>query len=194
MTKREIASLACKILAVYALLQLPQYVQGIYFLLSGIFAGELWGDNIHRIQSLFWSLSTVFVPMLLYLVVGILLWRRSDALASRMVSDEQTGQDQCRLPGREFMAIAFSIVGLVVLVHAMPRIAHLLARLVYRPTLDFPGLGGGREWDVGTIAQLAAMTVQVILGAVLLVGGRALSQLVMKIRTAGLNDKDQNHA
>ncbi len=189
MTKREIASLACKILAVYALLQLPQYVQGIYFLLSGIFAGELWGDNIHRMHGSFWNLSTVFVPTVLYLVAGILLWRRSDALAGRMVSDEQTEGDQYRLPGREFMAIAFSIVGLVVLVHAIPRIAHILSYLASQPPPGFES-----RWTASTIAEMVALGVQVILGAVLFMGGRALSQLVMKIRTAGLNNKDQNQA
>lgn len=183
MTKREIASLACKILAVYALLQIPQYLQGLYFFLSRFFIEELRDDNIH---TFLWNLSATFVPVLLYLVAGILLWRRSNALASRMVSDEQTEGDQCRLPGREFMAIAFSVVGLVVLIHAIPRIAHILSYLAFQPLPDFES-----RWTASIIAELTALGVQVILGAVLFMGGRALSQLVMRIRTAGLNDKDQ---
>ncbi len=190
MTKREIASLACKILGVYALLQIPQYLQGIYFFLSRFFVEELRDDNIH---TFLWNLSTTFVPVLLYLIAGILLWRRSDSLASRMVSDDQPPEEQSTISGQAVSAIAFSIVGLVVLVHAIPRITHLLARLVYvyGPTPEF---GGERVWDAGTIARLTALGVQVILGAVLMVGGRALSQLVMRIRTAGLNDKNQNQA
>ena len=187
MTKREIASLACKILAVYALLQLPQYVQGIYFLLSGIFTGELWGEDIHRTQSLFWNLSTVFVPTVLYLVAGILLWRSSDALAGRMVSDDQPPEGQSTISGQAVSVIAFSIVGLVVLVHAIPRITSVLSYLAFQPTMEFES-----RWTANVISELIALGVQVILGAVLLVGGRALSQLVMRIRTAGLNNKDQN--
>ncbi len=187
MTKREIASLACKILAVYALLQLPQYVQGIYFLLSGIFAGELWGEDIHRIQSLFWDLSTVFVPTVLYLVAGILLWRRSNALASRMVSDDQPPEGQPTISGQAVSAIAFSVVGLVVLVHAIPRIASILSYLISHKTMpEFEG-----RWTANVIAELTALGVQVILGAVLLMTSRGLSRLVMKIRTAGQNNSEQ---
>ena len=185
MTKKEIASLACKILAVYALLQIPQYLQGLYLILSEIFeVVEFQGDYT---SEFFWKLATAFAPTLLYLTAGILLWCRSNALASKMVSDEQTDRDQCRLPGREFMAIAFSIVGLVVLVRVIPQITYLLTRMGYEPPSEFRA-----RWYAGTIAQFVGLTVQVILGAVLLVGGRALSQLVMRIRTAGLNDKDQN--
>ena len=181
MTKKEIASLACKILAVYALLHIPKYLQGVYFFVVSLFTEELLIGDAH----FQWTLSATFIPTLLYLVAGILLWRRSNALAGKMVSDEQTEGDQCRLPGREFMAIAFSIVGLVVIVHAIPRIARILSYLAFRPTMEFEG-----RWTANVIAELIALGIQVILGAVLMVGGRALSQLVMRIRTAGLNDKD----
>ncbi|MCK4624646.1 MAG: hypothetical protein KAV00_04990 [Phycisphaerae bacterium] len=186
MTKREIASLACKILAVYALLHIPQYLQGVYFALSSIIQGEpIFGDT----SGVLLNFSIFLIPTLLYLAVGILLWRRSDALASRMVSDDQPSEGQSTISGRAVSAIAFSIVGLVVLVDAIPRIARVLSHLAFQPTMEFEG-----RWTANVIAELIALGVQVILGAVLLVGGRALSQLVTKIRTAGLNDKDQNQA
>ncbi|MDY7011554.1 MAG: hypothetical protein SVV80_12505, partial [Planctomycetota bacterium] len=159
---------------------------GVWIILSYIFS-EMYREYTADVTNFLWNFSTTLVPVLLYLVAGILLWRRSNALAGRMVSDEQTEGDQCRLPGREFMAIAFSIVGLVVLVHAIPRIASVLAYLVSQPPPDFQN-----RWTASTIAQLTALGVQVILGAVLFMSGWGLARLVMKIRTAGLNNKDQN--
>ncbi len=182
MTKREIASLACKILAVYTLLKIPQYIPGLYFLLFGIFVEEL---RYESTVPFFWQLSTTLVPTLLYLVVGILLWCRSNALAGKMVSDEQTEEGQSRISGQAVSAIAFSIVGLVVLVHAIPRITSVLSYLAFQPAAEFEG-----RWTANVIAELTALGVQVILGAVLLMGGRTLSRLVMSIRTAGLKNED----
>ncbi len=179
MTKREIASLACKILAVYALLQIPQYLQSVYFFVVSLFTEVLsFGDAHFQ-----WTLSATFIPTLLYLVVGILLWRRSDALASRMVSDDRPPEGQSTISGRAVSAIAFSIVGLVVIVHAIPRIARILSYLAFRPTMEFES-----RWTANVIAELTALGVQVILGAVLFMSSRGLSRLVMKIRTAGQNN------
>ncbi|MDY7010450.1 MAG: hypothetical protein SVV80_06810, partial [Planctomycetota bacterium] len=77
MTKKEIASLACKILAVYALLQIPQYLHGVWIILSYIFS-EMYREYTADVTNFLWNFSTTLVPVLLYLIAGILLWRRSN--------------------------------------------------------------------------------------------------------------------
>jgi len=178
MTKREIATLACRILSLYAVVRALAHLRDV-LLVVGI---DLWRHEGDPAFALFWKASSALLPFFLFLGGAAALWLLAKPLAARMVSDDGAATAQCKIDPGEAQAVAFSVVGLCVLMGALTRLGYAIANLLLVRT----GEGLMPEGPFASqVADLIALIVHIALGLVLLLRARGLAALLRRIRTAG---------
>ena len=114
MNKREIASLACKILGIYLIIQGTN-------VLSGVLSVSLATSNPIANESL---INVIF--SLVYILFGVLLWFLSDKLSAIMVKGEHNSIEGSDLTVSDIQRVSFSVLGLYFLGNSLPKLVSTL--------------------------------------------------------------------
>jgi hypothetical protein len=130
MTRREIAALACKVLALWLMAQaaiplLDVVAQCVWLIFT-------W--NLDRLSGPS-ALAVIAATGVTFLVsggVGLFLWLRASSLASRMASDDATPVARPAITSQDMMSLAFVVVGVVTLVTAARDMVGCVARTTPR--------------------------------------------------------------
>lgn len=127
MSKREFTSVILKLLGIYTIIEALFLLQGLGVLplLSMIASGS---DDIGRGA---WLYVAMFVPFGLFVIVAILLLACSGNIARFIIKDDGDVSLPGPLSGREFQAICFSVVGVLVFLLGIPRLSQLFTYLYY---------------------------------------------------------------
>lgn len=121
----------------------------------------------------------LILQFLLLIAVAAALWVAAEDVGRRLVGEgEPRGGQAGPASARDLQAVAFTTVGLFLAAFAIPTLLQVLA-------LRGPQPGG-------VVAQTVEYGVQLIIGLLLLFGGRGLSRFVASIRTAGLPARDHD--
>jgi len=126
MTQNQIASLSLKLLGIYSIIQSIPLLKGI----SAVFAWR--GSNMEMIAGGLRPdvlLFGILVSIGLLFLGGLCLIIFSDAFAKKMVQTKELSDSTTELSARNIQAIAFSVVGLVMVVIAIPHLVQLAANL-----------------------------------------------------------------
>jgi hypothetical protein len=127
MTRREIATLACKILALWMFAQAAFFIAGV-ILMAIISVAAIFTNRGFRWDELVGAAVTG-VPALGMLVIGLYFWFRAGRLADRMVSDDETPVTRPDITQADVMAVAFSAVGVFTLVPVFRDLAASFIRI-----------------------------------------------------------------
>lgn len=179
MTKREIASLAVKLMGVFILLKSIGYLPMTY---SGVFYA-FQGHHVDLLQSLFMIMMST-VMALIPLAFSILIIVLSDKVAAWLIKDdtaaEATGSS---ITKGDVMAIAVSCIGLYFIVSAAPGLVTALmnnaARMRQQMGISFVDPSG----TMNLLRSLIAPAVQLGLGIWLFVGSKGIVKIWRKIRS-----------
>ncbi len=117
MSKREIASLACKILGIYII------IQGIN-VLSSVLSVSIAMPNQMAHESL---INIIF--SLVYIFFGVLLWFFSDKLSAIMVTGENHSNEGSGIDVNDIQRVSFSVLGLFFLGNSLPRLVSALTTM-----------------------------------------------------------------
>jgi len=179
MTKREIASLACKLLSIYALLSALASSQG-----SLGTALEMWrfaesqiGGN--PLLTSWWIPIAGFAPCFALLLAALLLWMMADFLAVLMTrsSTADSVAVAANLSAREWQAIGFSLFGVWELLQALTNIGRFF---FYSAVAQQPSSARSFGWNA--TAEILMMILTFSLGCALLFGARRLSHILNQVR------------
>ncbi|MCC7204591.1 MAG: hypothetical protein IT441_05895 [Phycisphaeraceae bacterium] len=180
MNKRDIAFLACRLLALYTWIHV---VFRVDYLAGGVFGlFETKEVSLSLTLRILYFLSAS-LPLILFAALGALLWFRAARLADRMVRGTDSEATPLPADRHTVQAIAFSAIGLFVLLQVIPTfatqmmtaaVAQDLSRTRYE-LLDW-------RWKTAVAATL----VQIALGLWLLLGARGIVTTLGKLRHAGL--------
>ena len=171
MNIREAASLACKILGIYVI------VQGIG---AGFNITYLYLSN--HDQTVLLNYSLVFG----YLLSGILLLVFSDRLSVIVGKKINDNKEIPRgLNGNVIQRIAFSVLGMYFIGSSLPRLVSLIL------SISFPDLVGSAP-VLFTILKQIDMIVELIIGIVLLLGSEGLVNILNKIRGFRMDVENQD--
>jgi len=169
MTKQELAQIGLKILGIYALLQSIQFITGFLNVFS------IRGDA--PVERSIMVLSIV-VPFLILLWAGIFLVRKTDRITSKYFP---TGSiDNIVLKGNQIQAIAFSIIGAVLIVTTIPKLSQLGLN-IYSLMSRAEELGSKFEFRRDTIGFGINLLCRFILGVLLFISGDSISNLWHRI-------------
>lgn len=177
MSGRQLAFIGIRLIAVYLALNLLYYVAGIgETLLASHSGGET--EGVRGGAFLYYGV----ISAILYLGLSLTLWIGADAIARTVAPETTVTGRQRPVSARTLQAIAFSAVGLFILVNALPKIAGEL----YRAHLVNSALHVPQEVSFSTKARRAQVGLEAVLGVALMLGGGAPSGMLVRFRALGL--------
>ncbi len=169
MTQRATAKLACRCMALWFFAQAAlQSVPVLIFMTS---AGSMAGRGR---GALLGSLLPVVIPVV-QLILGVILWRKSDRIAQRMVRDEDPDAPVTPLDVRSATSVAAVAVGLFL---AIPAIGSLVTAAYLAIQHD----AAYRQSSVYPEAVLGG-AVQLVFALFLIFGSRCIANAIHRART-----------
>jgi hypothetical protein len=164
MTDFRIASLVLKIVGIYSLVSSIDLIQP---LITAFAMSTTWTN----ISLLFIG---ALVPFLLLIIVGCFFLFYSNKLATKMISSDENNIGQ-ELSSQNIQTIAFSIVGLILIVIAIPKLFYIGSNMyAFKKAGDEAVI---KNMSLSTYAYAASLIVQFILGLIIFLGAKGLSSL-----------------
>lgn len=178
MKTRELASLALKLLGVYAVIEALPLLQYLQYVLAVI---DQAGQRDSGVQP--WTAVLGLGPLLLMAGTAFLLLTRSDGLA-RMLVPEDREMATGGLSGQEIQTIAFSVAGAMVFILGLPALLQVILRL----TILGPAYYGNRQsadsWFVSMVLAGLGPFLQCVLGIVLFFRSRGVANFWHGLQSA----------
>ena len=178
-------------------------VMAVWFAASGVvgFANVPFTWASFRVGDMVgFAIVAALFPAMLSLVVGALVWINAEGLATRVfgeapavVAAQVFGDgpaDAVPSPGIEtqpLFALALTVIGVLLMVEAVPTIVHALALFVRSrqtgSSIFGPDLGQqALIWDATAKANLAGACTRLVIGVALLAGPARLSAAYLGVR------------
>lgn len=168
MNNHEVASLACKILGIYIIVQAINVLFSLLYLSVTI----SFQDTLLNL-----SFAVGYIPF------GILLWIFSDKLALIMVKKKDDNKKNPGMDINSIQRVAFSVLGLFFIGNSLPKLVSLVSN-IYISTIEH------RESSI-LIIKSGGPIAEFIIGLVIFFGSRCLVDFLKKMRTAGLDINDK---
>jgi len=142
-SKQEIASLACKILGVYMI------IQGINVMVNVIPVNSFTSQ-----QEFSNNLLVTIIPFVFLIIFRVLLWPLSNKLADIMVKGESNFRDESGIKVSDIQRVSFSVLGLLLLGNSIPKLVSVLVSFyTMRGMINSTVRLIGQLGVAGTIAQ-----------------------------------------
>ena len=171
MNARSTASLVLKLFGIYVLFGILGYLPIAFSAVNLIRSA----DSLNL--DTFLPITLIVGMPFLHLVSSFVLILKSDAIARRLVPDEQTTLS----PGIDadtIRSLAFCIIGVFFLMKAFPKFTQFAINYVVLKRMDDP------KHSYTLYGQFAALVVQIVIGAALFLQADGLSRLWKNLREA----------
>jgi len=169
MTKQELSQITLKVLGIYALLESVQMISG----LINVFA---FSEDMHLER--YAMILSVVVPFLLLLWASLFLILRTEKITVKYFPIGYI--ENLGLKGNQIQAIAFSVIGVVLIVTTIPKLSQL-GMNIYALMNRASELGAELKLERDTIGFGLNLLVRLILGVLLFISGESLSNLWRRI-------------
>ncbi|MCO5386496.1 MAG: hypothetical protein NHB14_12815 [Desulfosporosinus sp.] len=174
MSNREVASLACKILSIYMI------IQGINVSTNVLSFAVAMSHQMTRE-----NLLNISYP-LMYILFGVLLWLLSSKLSVVIVKKETHFNDGIRISASDIQRIAFSVLGLFFVGNSLPRLVSVIVIFYTKSS---------RGINISTAEILLGAggdITQLIVGLWIFLSSKGLVNFLKAIRTAGLKKEEED--
>ncbi|MEL7568551.1 MAG: hypothetical protein AAGU27_27290 [Dehalobacterium sp.] len=169
MNNREVASLACKILGMYIIIQ----AINVLFTFFYVSVTTSFQDNILNLS---FAIG--------YILFGILLWYFSDKLSVIMVKTKNCDKESLSLDINSIQRVAFSVLGLFFIGNSLPKLVGLLCN-IYLSMID-------HNLSSILILRSGGIIAEFIIGLVIFLGSKGLVNFLNKMRNFGLEIEDKD--
>lgn len=179
MKYKPLVVITLKVLSIFIFIQALIHLSSV----ANYFIIPLFVDNFNLKQQLI-TLTVTLGPFAVLMIFGILLWIYSENFSKYIIPkeyEEDTAKEKYK--SQDIQAIAFSVVGMIVLVDAIPEIFAVATNLI---RLNEIGTDYATDtFRMETIFSTASKLVKLLLGFVLIFGSKGLSGMLKKIRSWG---------
>ncbi|MEX2546019.1 MAG: hypothetical protein WD316_12895 [Phycisphaeraceae bacterium] len=173
MTGRDLATIVCRLLALYlfamALLR-SDWVVALVWTVSAL------GENGMDMRGRVTAFAAAFVPPLLVLAAGVVLWLGAPRLGDRLAGSAADAPLPTQIDARTGQAMLFAVAGVIMIAVGVSELIYPFAQWAYADPELTP-------LDYGWGASLASRGLLVVIGVVLLLGGRGFAGLITRMRT-----------
>ena len=168
---KQVAKLALQILGIYTLVSSIKVIQAFI---------NAFGMPADEISIRITLISSSFISLGLLIVVGLYLILKAEILSDRLLSDENDIKTDIKIKPIELQAIAFSIVGVVLIVLTIPKIFQLGVNIY---ALKKYALERGAEQKLArdTLSYGVGLLIQFLLGVLLFFSGNSIANLWHKV-------------
>jgi hypothetical protein len=180
MTRLEIAALACKILALWVVVQIAFLIEyAIYFVIMFVTAAVQKGGNPW--SQIAGSSAILGVEAFAYLPLAWVLWFKAPRIAKRMVSDDPNAVTPPTFTQKDAMTVAFASVGVMLLVPAIRNVSRIFLNVFFNSD-QFKQAWGDVNWQ----SNFWSSVIELALAMWLTFGFRGITRLVLSMRRADL--------
>ena len=171
MTKRDVMSIALKILGVVAIMNAVGLMPNIGFAIGMLLQPPMEGQELYIAKwqfviSLMWPIST--------LILGLILVKWGGKFANKLIKDDRKVEISVNVEWeKHIFLVALKIIGVVLIVRGIPEFIKALGDLIRRINLYFFSI----SHQIGVLASSLALF---ILGFYLLTGGNAFIKLAFR--------------
>jgi uncharacterized BrkB/YihY/UPF0761 family membrane protein len=170
MTKKEFAVLACRIFALYAFLKFIFQIESVICVIWGLMDGRAGIKDTSGVIFFSFLLTT-----LLLLALAIVIWKKAEWLAEKIFPGKDSAGSKLEISMSEVQIVAFSVVGLVLIVEALPQIGNLIVD--YKMRTSQPYVSMYPFWR-----SVVMHGIEFLLGFGLLFGSKGLAGLLKSFR------------
>ena len=173
MTKKEVASLALKLLGLYAFIVSISMLQTIVFAIRT-------SIQTHTMNLLIIIIG-VLIPLILMITFGIYLIKTSDKLSNKIFTGIENDNKAIKLSLSAVQSIAFSVIGVFLITNAIPKLFQKIAQLLLLALIQERVLLENVRQRLAE--NLLEIIIQLILGFYLFLGSESISKLWRKIHS-----------
>lgn len=173
MSKREIASLACKILGIYLI------IQGINVMANVLSVSIATPNQVEPVSAI-----NIIFPYIFLIIFGVLLLLFSDKLSSIMVKGETLPNEGLGIKPGDIQRILFSVLGLFLVGNSLPKLVTTLTSMY--TTRDVANM------TIRLLPGAVGAITQIILGTGVFFGSQGLVNILNMVRYAGLKREDDS--
>ncbi len=176
MNKRDIASLACKVIALFL------FIQGIS-IMANLLSYYITVPNLRGMMDSE-QVANMVIPYIFLLIFGGLLWTFSDKLALIMIKgdSDSSWSENFNIKAIDVQRILFSILGLFFMGNSLPKIVSALINMYWMS--DLPNVS--KSLMPNTIGEIS----QFLLGVGIFLGSQGLVGLLKAIRNLGMKREE----
>ncbi len=175
MSLRGIASLGFKLLGIFVIVQAVPLLQDI-----GIFLGSIESLASTNVNIAVLIISAILpVGLLIGIGCGLLIF--SSKLASRLITPDTEGPRDPSADSEDIQAVAFSVIGVLVFVLAVPKLFQIGAN--YYGIKQMGQYARAELFWRGTWVHVIGLLVQLLIGLGLFLGARGLSNFWQRLQT-----------
>lgn len=171
MTKKDGVEVGCKILGLYALLQLAANLTQVVVPVSS-YSGFLRLE----LESIVMFLA-ISLPLIVYLAAAYCLIHWASRVADILIGEEEEPTEEGGLDIATVEQIAFAAVGVFLIAGAIPYLPGSLIRIVAPTRFYNVSFADG-------VASLVALLVKMGIGLYLVLGARGLANLIHRLKSA----------
>ena len=168
MRKREVADLLIKLMVVFAMLQFAPSLLYVLGLLGSIHSSPTPGHAV-----LFTAIT--LVTPLIWIGFCLLVLRFSSRIAALLVRDDGDCGTILSLSFKECQTLGYNFIGLLLIVQSFPQLIQLISTIQFAGNMS--SLAQASDLYRGVLPKLLAFLTQFILGLVLFLRARGLSNL-----------------
>lgn len=181
MRNRDIAYMAIRILSLYIFMQ--ACISLVHFINFGIIPIIVGSNDIS-----FWQVFIGFFgPFALLLGCSILLWMFTDRICNFIIVRKEDMEDeQNQLTIKSIQSIAYSVVGLIIFVKAVPQAVRIIPQVKF--IIGEYALGN-EQVRIKMTFQVIEKILELFIGFSLFVGGKGLVGIFEKLRNLGLEQE-----
>jgi len=173
MTRREIAALACKVLALWTFTQVILASRDALWMLAEAIS------DANASRSIYVAAAATGMETIVMLLVALFFWFGASRIASWMVSDDPAPVTRPDIAQADIMAVAFSAIGVFTLLPSLRSLAGSLMILVQGPEV-YPGGWANRNFQ----SSFWPATIGLALSLWLILTPRGMVRLVLWARGA----------
>lgn len=176
MSYRIITKIACRLLALYT------FVQSMCLIPASLVTIFTYRSQINDFTQ---TIASIFSTGTFMLLMAILLWVFADRIAKIIIKDVTENNVHKEIDYSKIMAMVFSVIGIVVLVGAIPNLIKTIIQnnIVSSMNISFKETNMYAEY----LSRIIGESVKVILGLWLLVGAKGIVKFVKIFRDYGLD-------
>jgi hypothetical protein len=178
MNNIKLGSVAIKLLGVYAIIQSLPLIQYLVFPIQSSIMGS---DDTPR-QLLYYV--TCSIPFLLSLLLGIILIICSERVAHIIFRYEEYIPSINGMPEKEFQAICFSAVAVLVFLNSLPKLCMLIMNIWQIRQLRMQGVVDSNRYSINAWESGISFLVQFTIAIILFFGSRGLANFWHRIQAA----------
>jgi len=169
MTKRDILELAIKIIGIYMVILILNFIHSILISIPWIFERQ-------EHNSLLFLISYT-ISVLIYFIVAYNFIFRADSLANIICKEDKSFGESNNIQKETIQEIAFTVVGIYLIAIALPKITDVIISIILQGRFKNIQYTRGFTYIISSIVQIG-------IGIYLVLGSKGIVNTIKKLRGA----------